>query len=241
MEYRQTYDDPVEMLRTAMDARAADTWTALPGTIVSFDATKQTAEVRPAMVAVAVGPDRVETEMPLPVIPDVPVYFPAGGGYTLTFPVKKGDECWLVFSSRCIDQWWQSGEPHRPKDARMHDLSDPAAFVGVRSRPRALSGVSTTSTQLRSDDGALSVDVNSATGAITLKAPTLITLDAPETVITGSLSVANEGGAAKTATFTGTIKATVDVIGNNVSLKNHQHTGVQGGGGTSGTPTGGYS
>jgi hypothetical protein len=43
---------------------------------------------------------------------------------------------------------------------RMHDLSDGFAFVGPRSTPRVLSGVSTTATQLRSDDGATMVEVS---------------------------------------------------------------------------------
>jgi hypothetical protein len=49
-------------------------------------------------------------------------------------------------------------------DARMHDLSDGFAMMGFRSTPRALSGVSTTSTQIRSDDGLHVIDLHPGTG-----------------------------------------------------------------------------
>ena len=31
--------------------------------------------------------------------------FPGGGGFALTFPVAAGDECLVVFASRCIDDY----------------------------------------------------------------------------------------------------------------------------------------
>jgi hypothetical protein len=64
-----------------------------------------------------------------------------------------------VFSSRCIDAWWQSGGVQEAMEARMNDLSDGFAFVGVRSQVRLLPSVSTSTTQLRSDDGTAYVQV----------------------------------------------------------------------------------
>jgi hypothetical protein len=32
-----------------------------------------------------------------PILNDLPVVFPRGGGVTLTFPIKEGDECLIVF------------------------------------------------------------------------------------------------------------------------------------------------
>ncbi|WP_457849452.1 hypothetical protein, partial [Staphylococcus aureus] len=54
---------------------------------------------------------------------------------------------------------------------RMHDLSDGFAILGFRSQPRALSNISTTSAQLRSDDGATFIDLNPGTGEIKVVAP----------------------------------------------------------------------
>ena len=64
--------------------------------------------------------------------------FPGGGGWSITFPVSKGDEALVVFASRCIDDWWQSGGVGIQPDLRMHDLSDGFAIIGPRSQPRKL-------------------------------------------------------------------------------------------------------
>ena len=69
----------------------------------------------------------------------MPVVFPGGGGFALTFPVAAGDECLVVFASRCIDAWWQSGGVGEPMEPRMHDLSDGFALIGVRSQPAHVS------------------------------------------------------------------------------------------------------
>ena len=46
---------------------------------------------------------------------------------------------------------------------RLHDLSDGFALVGPRSRPRALSGVSADSVQLRKDDGTTYFEIKGTT------------------------------------------------------------------------------
>src|SRR5260363_73502 len=84
------------------------------GTSPSSGSSTASVTVRPAIQGVVRRLDRetatVRTEaVELPLLGDVPVFFPRGGGCTLTFPVQKGDECVVVFASRCIDGWWQSG------------------------------------------------------------------------------------------------------------------------------------
>ena len=122
--------------QTAADAqiRAAllDVHTASPGIIISFDPDTRTATVQPAIQRVFLHPDSGEqTPTNLPPCVDVPVYFPSGGGFELTFPVTAGDHCLLVFAERCIDSWAATGEPAPPDDYRQHDLSDAFALVGV--------------------------------------------------------------------------------------------------------------
>lgn len=97
----------------------------LPGIIQSFDPDSITCTVLPAIK----GSDGNESS-DLPLLVDVPVIFPRGGGCTLTFPVKESDECLLIFSDRCIDFWWQNGGVQEPVDPRQHDLSDAFAIVG---------------------------------------------------------------------------------------------------------------
>ena len=90
---------------------------ALPGTVLSFDAERQTAEVQPA---VKLG------SLLYPVLSDVPVFMP------VPFEVCPGDACLVVFADTEIDGWLETGEAQETKSARKHSLSDGFAFVGWR-------------------------------------------------------------------------------------------------------------
>ena len=112
----------------------------LPGTVVSFDASVQTASVQPT-VRKRIRTEKGVREMDYPLLENVPVLMIGGGDYALTFPVRKGDECIVLFSDSCIDAWWQSGGVQGQIVARQHDLSDGFAIVGFRSKPRAIQGM----------------------------------------------------------------------------------------------------
>ena len=81
--------------------------TAMPGRIVSFDAAKGIATVKPAMKFKK--PDG--KTMDFPQVTGVPVVFPqgAGQGATIAFPVKPGDGCLLVVAEQSLD-YWQYGQ-----------------------------------------------------------------------------------------------------------------------------------
>ena len=98
---------------------------ALPGIVESFDAKMQTASVRPAV-------------RNLPLLRDVPVFFPGTRGSAVTWPVEAGDECLLIFADSDIDVWFDSGEAEDAASDRRHALPDAFAFVGFRSRPNVL-------------------------------------------------------------------------------------------------------
>lgn len=139
---------------------------ALPGIIQSFDPDVVTAVVQPAIRYIERDNDGNKSTKDYPLLVDVPVVFPHGGGCTLTFPVKEGDECLVIFADRCIDFWWQSGGVQEPVDGRMHDLSDAFAIVGPQSQSKKISGISSSAVELRSDDGSTKLSLNPASGAI---------------------------------------------------------------------------
>lgn len=124
----------------------------------------------------------------------------------------------LAFSSRALDGWWQSGGAQPPSDLRSHDLSDAIAFVGLTSTARPLTNISTTSTQLRSDDGGTVIDLQPSTKVITL---------------TGSTVAINAN-----VTVSGTIVATGNVTAAGIDLEHHVHGGVQTGSGVTSGPQG---
>ncbi len=255
MDRRERIADSEEMLRMALGGLQGTLWTALPGIIDSFDADAMTCKVQPAVGGSRLmqNGDLVEVQMPL--LLDCPVVFPGGGGATLTFPIKPGDECLVVFASRCIDSWWQLGGVRGQAEIRMHDLSDGFVLAGVRSQPRKFS-VSTTAAQLRSDDGAAYVEINptshkikaltsgdieaTADGQITMNAP-VVTINASQIVLNGQVTQ-GQGSNGGNCTMQGplhvvdTITSDSDVIGGGKHLKTHVHSGVQTGGGNTGQP-----
>lgn len=154
MERRELVDEPVEAIRSAMDGQQANMWTAMPGLIESFDPAAMTVAVQPAIKGRVRQEDGSAKSVNMPLLADVPVYFPRGGGFTLTHPIHPGDECLVVFGSRCIDGWWQSGGVQEPAEQRMHDLSDAFALIGPTSQPGVLvPPVDPENVQLRTDDG----------------------------------------------------------------------------------------
>lgn len=160
MDRRERANDLQIAMLAVLEGFEAGVWTALPAIVQSFDPVAMTAVMQPAIQAQVRKPDGTQQWVSLPLMPDVPVCFPGGGGFTLTFPVAAGDEALVIIASRCIDAWWAYGGVQIQQELRMHDLSDGFALVGVRSRPRALAGVSTNSTVLRNDAGTTLVEVS---------------------------------------------------------------------------------
>lgn len=220
---------------------------AMPGVIESFDPDSVTASVRPAIKGYDGGTED-DGWIELPLLVDIPVIFPRGGGCTLTFPVKAGDECLLIFADRCIDFWWQNGGVQKPVDLRMHDLSDAFAIVGPQSQAHKISGISTNAAQLRTDDGAAFVEV-AAGHAITVKTPGKLTASAdggteitsPTIVLNGNVTINGNlsqgmGASGGSATMHGPVTVINDVTAGGKSLMTHTHGGVQTGSGSTGGP-----
>lgn len=149
-------DDDQAAINARLESHALDLHTHLPGIVESYDPAKQTAVVRPAIKTIFRNRGPVE----LPHLVDVPVHFPRGGGFVLTFPVAKGDECLLAFSERAIDFWWAKGGVQLPSEYRLHDLSDAFAFVGFSSVPSVPAGLSTTAVELRAVDNTAKISID---------------------------------------------------------------------------------
>lgn len=117
----------IELLRGAVTRSVQDLHVALPGSIEDYDAATQKASVKPLIkVPLADG-----TSQSLPVIPDVPVVWPRGGGALLSFPLERGDGVLLVFSERSLDEWLSQGGEVAPEDPRTHHLTDAIALPGL--------------------------------------------------------------------------------------------------------------
>lgn len=136
LSINERVQDRDEMYRRMNENNSYDLRVAAPGIIQSFDSETQTATVQLA-IREKINIDGNVSNEEIPVLLDVPVFFPGGGGYSITFPINAGDECLVVFGDMCIDGWWQSGGVQNQIDKRRHDLSDGFAFVGFKSKPNA--------------------------------------------------------------------------------------------------------
>lgn len=62
----------------------------------------------------------------------------------ITYPLKAGDECILLFSDREIESWFVNGNVNAEIYPRLHDLTDAVAIVGLRSLPNMIQILSNT-------------------------------------------------------------------------------------------------
>ena len=121
----------------------------------------------------------------VPPIVNVPIVVPRGGGFSITLPLKKGDNGLLVFCDTCFDNWWANGQTNAPpaqntpalpvcpsgsqrqNEVRRHYIHDCGFIPGMWSKQDRLTNYSTNSLQIRSDDGATVIDVSEAGVTIT--------------------------------------------------------------------------
>lgn len=252
MDRRERLDDIGlnEAMLASFAGFQARLWTALPGIIRKVNLLKMTVEIEPSIQARIRSPEGRFDWVTLPMLVDVPILFPSGGGYTLTFPVKPDDEALVIFSSRCIDAWWQSGGVQAQAELRMHDLSDGFALIGPRSIPRLLDPQPlTTGVELRNDSGHALVRI-ADTGDVSVITDANATVDAQGDVhVTAGTDLIASVGADATISATGAITLTaptVNIVGNLVvtgtvvgagkSLSTHTHGGVIPGSGHTGVP-----
>ncbi|RAW71597.1 MULTISPECIES: phage baseplate assembly protein V [unclassified Photorhabdus] len=228
---------------------SAGLYVSLPCIIQSFNADTVTITAQPAIRWKIRQKDGELESVSLPLLVDVPVIFPRGGGVTLTFPVRVGDECLVVFADRCIDYWWQSGGVQEPVDPRQHNLSDGFALIGPQSQQQKISNISTHTAQLRSDDGAAYIELDPNSHNVTIITPAKLTATAnggteitsPDIILNGNVTINGNlsqgmGAGGGTATLQGPVTVSHDVTAAGISLKNHVHSGVQSGRGKTGKP-----
>ena len=91
---------------------------ALPGKVISYNSTAQTAVIQPVVISGGVV---------MPLLMDAPVFMP------VSFAVNPGDYCLVIFADVDIDAWLASGDPEEPGSERMHSLTDGFAFVGFKA------------------------------------------------------------------------------------------------------------
>jgi len=228
-------------IKQGVESRLKDLHTSMPGIIESFDAETQLASIQPAIRRIFVtrdGDTEILTPSDLPILINVPIIFPRGGGFSLTFPVKKGDECLLNFCERSIDNWHETGKVKKPGARRFHSLSDATAFVGLSSIPNKIPNYDPDNVELKKDDGSVSIkllnngnleihsdgDIKATCENIEVTANTNVTLTAPTINLNGNTTI--DGTLDVTGTTTApTVQAATSLTVGGKEMSGHTHSG----------------
>lgn len=213
--------DQLKIIKDAIKSELSQFWSALPCEVESYDPNAVTVNLQPLIKIPIRKPNGGIELLQMPLLLDVPVMFPCAGGFTITHPIKSGDECLVSFADRNIDLWWQSGGVQDPFDMRKHDLSDGFAFFRPQSQAKKIKNISTTDLEIRNDENTCKIQITPA-GVINFH---------------GTKSVFHHPVEMKsTLTVDGIIKSLSDVIAKTISLFSHTQKGVQPGSGSSGPP-----
>lgn len=205
--------------------------TCYPASIVEFDPVKQVASCKLSIESYYTGLDFSYAKQPAVTLLDVPVQFPQGGGWDITFPVKAGDPCMLLFSQRGYDHWLYEakeeaglveGVPH-PDFDRCFSARDAICILGPRPIPKAIPDFNNDGMELRNEAKSqritfhssgdveitttANVNINCAEANVNASGKAVVTtpdmtIDSPITKLTGDIQVAGN------ATIGGTIGVT---------------------------------
>jgi Phage protein Gp138 N-terminal domain len=123
------------------EGQMQDVHTAVPGQIVDWDASTQTATVQPMIRKPLRSTDAITVYEKPPQIKNVPCYVMRGGGYLVSVPFAAGDPVWLMFSEQSYSEYLATGQLASPKDLRRHGTGYPFAMPGPAPDAAALQSV----------------------------------------------------------------------------------------------------
>lgn len=136
------------VIETAIDTAVKELHTCLPGIVQNFDPVEQTADIQPTIKRKLNG-----EFVNLPLLTDVPVRFPKVCDFSITMPVKNGDDIEIRVIERSIDRWLLDGDIQEPDDTRKHSLSDAYATPLLYSQQSKITSFDNTNLQIRTTDG----------------------------------------------------------------------------------------
>lgn len=132
-----------DVILDAIRSELATVHTSLPGRVLDYDAATQTATVQLGVQFSRRGLDDERIPYTPSPLAGVPILWPTGGGgaYSDTWPLERGDEVWVHFAERSIDEWVMSDTSVvTPASIRRFNLSDAVATPAQSSRKSPLPG-----------------------------------------------------------------------------------------------------
>lgn len=158
---------------------------ALPAIVESVNFENQTLEASPVTIMKRTNDTGMVTDFKLPLLVDVPFQCYKGGDYSITVPVKQGDECLIIFTDVDFSAWFQNGGFNYAEHSFQHAYSNAMAIVGFSSEVKAVKNYNPNAIEIRNADASEKISLSA--GNITLKSAT-ITLDG-EVTTTGTTTI----------------------------------------------------
>ncbi len=205
---RMSINDTVEAIDNAAKQRIGEIRTGLPGKVITFNAATCTATVKPSLQYYTADGEILD----YPLIIGVPVFMPRAGNAQITYPVKTGDSCWIVFSERSMDAWMGKGDADN-HDPRQYDLTDAACFVGMCSAQ----SISADNVELINGSTLVSVTPGGTVNIV------------GNVNIDGNITCTGTSKMSGTITCAGDVNAEGDVTAGDKSLTGHTHSCPHGG------------
>lgn len=138
--------------------------TAMPASVVSFDASSQTVSVQPGFKRL----HATRGEVSYPVLPNVRVQLPAGGGFGLSLPLAVGNTGVLIFCERTLDRWNVVGAESDPEDDELHGLNGAIFVPGIHPDDAVPANVDATDMVLGQQNGVREIRIDPS-GHVTIK------------------------------------------------------------------------
>lgn len=213
----QKIDNLKDMLTFAMTQFIKGLWLGCPGIIETYNPNTKRAQVRPALRMVMTD----NSENQHPIINNVPVMFPSGGGFTFIIPLKKGDPVWLDFSQRGMTEFKLSYEEATPDKTGLFSIKDcviRAGFGAGEITPATVNGAS-----LQTEDGANNIYVED--GKINIETSGTVHVTAQSAIINADTTTFNSN-----VNINGDLATSGTHTLDGVVVNGHDHSGVVTGG-----------
>lgn len=121
-------EEITDTLQNFYMSRQENVHTCLPGRISSFDPDTRKASVKPLIKL----KNKNGSTLEIPLISDVPVVFPGGENFQLSWPVKSGDNCVMLFAETGIGNYLNgSGQVVDADDMSRFSLTDAICIPGL--------------------------------------------------------------------------------------------------------------
>ncbi|MBU6429424.1 MAG: hypothetical protein KGR26_10465, partial [Cyanobacteria bacterium REEB65] len=164
-----------ESLEAIFGATLNELHTALPARVEKYDSANQRADVKPVFLRVFLDEDGNERTYEYPILTDVPVHFPRGGGAFIHLPIAAGDLVLLVCAQRSLDRYLETDGKHviDTQDARRHHISNAVAFAGLATSKNNVSLSNAKDLIIGLEDGSAEVHVQPG-GKVFVKATSVM-------------------------------------------------------------------